>query len=98
MIQVGNVVQYFTSRTFENGVRLKTPEPIGPLAAMVIDVVAHDRVSLVVWMPQGRMYPAFNVTTHPTTPVRHYWRRVPSAPDPIDNLIAELLPKEDSDV
>lgn len=77
-IEVGEVVQYFTSRTLDRGVRREKPEPIGPLAAIVTAVEENNALSLVVFMPNGRNYPAFHVTREPTTPIQHYWQFIPA--------------------
>jgi hypothetical protein len=81
---VGQTVQYFTHQTREkgqnrgpHGPKLDKPIPIGPCAAIITEVRPDGRLNLVVWMPNGHMYPAFGVTTEPTTPVLHMWRPVP---------------------
>lgn len=75
MIQVGSTVQYFTTRTQDRktGVRKETPDPIGPLAALVT-AMRGETVNLIVFLPSGRNYPAFDVTREPSTPVCHYWQ------------------------
>lgn len=75
---IGQVVHYYTSRTQdkETRTRLTVPEPIGPLAAMVVFVHRTKSVNLNVWMPNGRSFPAFDVSTEPSTPVQHYWQEI----------------------
>jgi len=46
----------------------------GPRAAMVIKVHPSGAVNLQVFNPNGSMFPAYEVTTQPSTPVEHFWR------------------------
>lgn len=77
--QVAMTVQFFTHRTIsrDGEGRLLTPEPMGPLPALVSSVHSGERVDLIVYLPTGRTYVAKDVTTKPTTPVQHYWRPIP---------------------
>jgi hypothetical protein len=79
--QVGLGVQYFTSRTLKPGTRerLATPEPIGPLAALITMIEPGGSVHLQVFPAKGASYPVYTVWTTPSTPVQHYWRYVPDA-------------------
>lgn len=45
----------------------------GPRAAMVIAVKKGGKFNLLVFNPNGSMFPAYDVTDEPSTAVEHYW-------------------------
>lgn len=76
MSKVGTSVQFFVQRTLNRGQRLETPQPIGPLPALVLKDSGEGIFDLFVFLPTGRTYIAQNVTDEPTTPVQHYWQPI----------------------
>lgn len=45
----------------------------GPRAAIVIKVHRDGALNLQVLNPNGSMFPAYDVTSEPNTPVEHFW-------------------------
>lgn len=82
-INIADTVHYYTTRTLakRSGDRLPQPQAIGPLAAIVTRVHNHERVDLYVFAGQ-HSFPAFDVTTKPTTTVQHYWAPKPTKETP----------------